>query len=56
MNRESGLIEPLALQADPGCIDENGPVEAGMVLVFNDAGIVAFADLEGPGMTDLIFR
>jgi hypothetical protein len=56
MNREPGLIEPLALQVDPGCIDENGPVEAGMVLVFNDAGIVALADLEGPGMTDRVFR
>lgn len=56
MNREPGLVEPLALQVDPGRGDDNGPVEAGVVLVFNETGIVAFADLEGPGMTDLLFR
>jgi hypothetical protein len=45
MNREPGLIQPLALQIDPGHGDVNGTVEAGMVLVFNNEGIEAFADL-----------
>ncbi|MES9977366.1 MAG: hypothetical protein ABW105_09145 [Candidatus Thiodiazotropha sp. 6PLUC1] len=44
------------MQVDPGHGDENGTVEAGMPLVFNEAGIEAFADLECPGMTDLVFR
>ena len=55
LNGKPGLFQPLPADIDPGHGGIHGPVEVGMILVFDDPGIGTLADLEGPGVTNFTF-
>ena len=56
MNSKARLFEPLALHGDPGDGGLEGSIKAGVMLVFDDAGIDGLPDLDGSGLTYLVFR
>ena len=56
MNGKARLFQPSALHRDPGYGGVDGSVEVGVILVFDDARIDRLADLDGTGLTRLVFR